>query len=108
VLAAGWKAPSNRCAIMTPHHKSDMLAEVDNNETQPDSNKPHPKSDNEDSVDPDASNEDGDGDEFNFSALEGTAKMGIDKQMITRTFYKLEQAAPKLVQLGIYLKATQI
>jgi hypothetical protein len=88
--------------------RDDMLAEVDNDETQPDSNEPHPESDDEDSVDTDASNEDGDGDEFDFSALEGTAKVGIDEQTIARTFYELEQAAPKLAQLGIYLKATQI
>jgi DNA-directed RNA polymerase delta subunit len=88
--------------------RDEMLAEVDNDKIQPDSNKPHSESDDEDSVDTDASNESGNGDEFDFSALEGTAKVGIDEQMIARTFHKLEQAALKLVQLSIYLKATQI
>jgi hypothetical protein len=76
---------------------------------QHDGNESQPESDDEGSVDTDASNEDGDGDDaFNFSALGGTAKAGIDEQTIARTFYELEQAAPKLAQLSIYLKETQI
>jgi hypothetical protein len=98
--------PIQRAAAVVD--KDGMLAEVDNYDIQPDCNEPHPKSDDEDSVDTDASNEDSGGDEFDFSALEGTAKAGIDEQTIARTFYKLKQVAPKLAQLGIYLKATQI
>jgi hypothetical protein len=89
--------------------RDDMLAKIDNDKYHHDGNESQPESDDEGSVDTDASDEDGDGDDvFNFSALGGTAKAGIDEQTIARTFYELEQAAPKLAQLSIYLKETQI
>jgi hypothetical protein len=42
--------------------------------------------------------------EFDFTSLHGVSKAAFDEQTIARVFYELEGAAPKLGELGIYLK----
>ena len=41
---------------------------------------------------------------FDFTSLQGTSKAAFNEQTVTCVFYKLESAAPKLGELGTYLK----
>ena len=42
--------------------------------------------------------------EFDITSLRGVSKAAFDEQTIAHVFYELEGAAPKLGELGIYLK----
>jgi hypothetical protein len=73
-----------------PTHTEHLRAEEDS------------ESDNE-SIATDAP-DDGERNAFDFTALRGTSKAAFDEQTITRVFYELEGAAPKLGEIGAYLK----
>jgi len=58
----------------------------------------------DESVATDAANDGSESNEFDFTSLHGISKAAFDEQTIARVFYELEGAAPKLGELGIYLK----
>jgi hypothetical protein len=65
--------------------------------------------DDKDSVATDTSDSDDDGaGAFELSSLRGSAKAGIEEQALSRVFYELETAAPKLSELGTYLQQARL
>jgi AraC-like DNA-binding protein len=45
---------------------------------------------------------------FDLPSLQGSAKAGIEEQALSRVFYELEGAAPKLGELGVYLQQARL